>query len=854
MKRELGFHPEYQIDLHIKVSYEESPKQIEDVKALMKEDLDLLIISPNEAAPLTPIVEEAYDQGIPVIIIDRKISSEKYTAYIGGDNYTIGKQAGEFAAQLLHGQGNIVNITGLMSSSPAEERSQGFVEIIDSHPDIHIIETIDGLWSQTKAMQELEQVIQRRNDIDLIYAANDIMALGAYETSQSHDLHPHIIGVDGLNTPSGGIDLVLEGKIEGTFLYPTGGGKAIQLALDILEGKDFQRINNLSTIRIDQTNARTMKLQTNQIEKQQARVDFQKKQLGELAFLLKKQQTFLFLGVIICCMLIAIIGLTFYHLYKKSKAHEILNIKNQTIGKQTRLITNQRDKLLRFVRMDEEDAEIKTRFFNNISHEFRQALSLIVHPINRLVETERSPEFSSILRAIQQNLCVLARLSEEVLDFEKVGRHHYQLMFKEVDLATLIQTVIHSYLPRIENEKLTFTSSIPKTLPAYVDPSVIEKVLSNLMSNAIKYNQEGGSIHIEVKCIHQTITIAVSDTGIGIAEKDLPNIFHRYYRAGHLHNDIEGYGLGLAICYKLIQLHRGHIKAYSTLGEGSTFYFTIPQHKSRSVPASLQVLEGSLPTPSTSFSKAKILVVEDNPEIRTIISDCVGRFFEVVQAQNGQEGLELINKDMPDLVVSDIYMPGIDGIELCQQLKSNPLTFHIPVILLTAVDSEDSKIQGFEIGADSYVTKPFNERVLLSQIQNLILSRQQLKESFQGMFNMKGIVSKKEGKDAFVEECLKIIHENGSNETFNLDQLASHMNLSRSSLYRKIKEYTGIKPVEFMRKGKLNFAAKLLLTTDMTVSEVAFESGYNDTKYFSRCFRQEYGNVPSRFKQLANSN
>ena len=427
--------------------------------------------------------------------------------------------------------------------------------------------------------------------------------------------------------------------------------------------------------------------------------------------------------------------------------------------------------------------------------------------------------------------------------------------FKTADLGKFLNEIAESFRPEIESKGLQFNTQITQPLEACFDPGALEKVIANLLSNAIKYNVSGGKICLETKKLHNNITVAVSDTGQGIPEKDIPFVFDRFYRVDHLttYQDDPSTGLGLAICKELIQLHQGQIKVTSKFQEGSTFYFTFPQHfnvesETNTHEALDQERLMELKGPG---KQTQILVVEDNREILAVISNMLGKFYNVIEAENGEEGLALALHHKPDMVISDIYMPSMDGIELCQHLKENPTTFHIPVILLTALDSEESKIRGFDTGADGYVTKPFNEAALISQIQNLTKSRKKLKEEFGNFDLVGGIKSKVKKEDDFIQDCIKVIHEKGSDANFKLDHLAENMNMSRSSLYRRIKEITGMKAVDFMRKGKLQYAAKLLLTTDLTVSEVAFESGFNDTKYFSRCFAKEYGNVPSKFKDLA---
>ena len=862
MRREIGFHPGYDIDLIIKDANDVSDQQIQDIRDLVDSGIDILIVSPNEAAPLTPVVEEVFEMGIPVIIIDRKINSQKYTAFLGGENVDIGIGAAHYAAQLLGGKGRILEITGLQGSTPAMERGQGFHEVLEAYPEI-TIKTLEGAWLHDRARSITNDLFYEDKDFDLIFAYNDPMAYGAYLSTQIHGIKPFILGVDGLNTPvkgsnlglKGGIDMVLNGFLDGTFFYPTGGDKAIQLALTAFERKPISKLNYLKTIRIDASNALTLKHQADQIMLTQDRIDKQTDQLGKVTFLLEKQNTVSFLSIIISGLLVVIMAMTIYYLNKKSRAHRLLNLKSKTIQKQTLRITEQRDQLLRVLRMAEEATETKLRFFSNISHDFRNALSLVIHPLDDLVENEKLDQGAEKLSIVQKNAKNLVKLSEEILNFQKIEKNKYYLHFRKGDLGILLNEVVDSFRLEIENKGLQLETDITQPLEACFDPGALEKVIANLLSNAIKYNVKGGKIRLETKKLHHNITVAVSDTGKGIAKKDIPFVFDRFYRVNHLTNfdDELSTGLGLAICKELIQLHQGEIKVTSKFQEGSTFYFTIPQNFDSELSEKTQeILERErLMELKGPGKQVQVLVVEDNKEILAVISNMLGKFYSVLEAENGEEGLALALKHRPDIVVSDIYMPSMDGIELCQHLKENPLTFHIPVILLTALDSNESRIRGFDTGADGYISKPFNETAFISQIQNLVKSRKKLKEEFGNFDLVGGIKSKEKKEDEFIQNCIKVIHEKGSDTHFKLDHLAENMNMSRSSLYRRIKEITGMKAVDFMRKGKLQYAAKMLLTTDLTVSEVAFESGFNDTKYFSRCFAKEYGNVPSKFKELS---
>jgi len=860
MLREASFYPQYDIELIIKDAQDNSDRQIQDIKALVLSGIDLLIVSPNEAEPLTAIIKQVYDQGIPVIIIDRKINTLKYNAYIGANNEVIGKEAGQFAAELLKGEGKILEITGLSGSTPSMGRSKGFQEVIKKYPNIKVY-TVEGQWHGPVAKNITDTLFYRLVDIDLIYAHNDRMAYGAYLSAKNHLMDSHIIGIDGLNTssPDGGIKMVLKGQIDGTFLYPTGGDKAIQLAIDILSGQPYERFNYLNTVRIDHTNARTLKLQGDQINEQQARIDQQRDRMGEMGFLINKQRTLLILTVSTVVLLLMLAGFIIYLLKQKSHTNRVLAAKSKTIEQQNRKISQKSDELGRMLKIAEEATEMKLKFFTNISHEFRTVLSLITLPVNDLIRSLDNGEVKEKLLTIQRSAERLVRLSSEILDFRKLEKHKYQLHSKKADIASFIAEIVEAFRPKALDKNQVLTANIPSHLKADFDPGVIEKVVFNILSNAIKYTPEGGEILVNVVLEKPKVIISVKDTGTGISQNQTSYIFDPFYRVSNSkatdQEETTGAGIGLALSKELIQLHGGNLMVRSNVNQGSTFFITIPQFllqpkenlETDNISQELIHLQEDL---VTADKKKTILILEDNSELLSVLASMIDKYYTVETASNGKKGLAKAEKNLPDLIVTDIFMPVMDGIELCNHIKKNPHTFHIPVILLTAIDSQESTIKSFDIGADDYMTKPINENILISRINNLIASRDKLKNAFEKSLIGFEINNKEKEDQDFINDCVKIIYDKISDESFHLNELAQMMHVSRSSLYRKIRDITGLKGVDFMKKVKLQYAAKLLLNKDLTISEMAWLSGFSDVKYFSKCFAKEFGHNPSYFKNI----
>jgi len=859
MQREISFYRNYNITFIVKDAHDDNNQQINDIQDLVQQGIDLLIVSPNEAQQLTSTVEEVFDKGIPVIVIDRKINSSKYTAYIGADNLSIGNEAGYFASELLKGKGNILEITGLVGSTPAIERSKGFHEIIDKYPDIHTTKIIEGAWQEEKTMKITNSLFYTYTDFNLIFAHNDFMAYAASLSARKHNIKSYVIGVDGLNTPKGGVNMVLQRFIDGTVLYPTGGDKAIQLALNILTGEPYEKNTNLTTYRIDKTNARTIWLQGVQIRSQQQKIDNQVSQLNTLSISLKRQNTLLLLTNIIIILLVIMVFLIFISLRNKNRLNKALDSMNKTIKMQNTIITKQRDDSMNLLIIAEEAKETKMRLFTDISHEFRSVVTLITNPINNLIDSLSDKAVIKKLEIVQRSSKRLERLSEEILKFRKIDENKYQLKFYSSNIAKFILNIVETFHQQAALKNIKLITEIPQEIYAEFDSEVVEKVMCNLLSNAFKYTNKYGTITVTVKLENSKICAKVSDTGIGIPGNELPYLFNRFYKVSNSKhipdNGDTGIGIGLALSKELIQLHNGQIDVYSYENQGTTFFVTIPQfhhitERDQNV-KSVSPVGVKLENFQNHAKEKTVLVVEDNPDLLTVISDIIGKAYNVITAYNGKEGLVQIKAQYPDIVVSDILMPVMDGMQMCIEIKKDPSTCHIPIILLTALDSQETTLKCFDIGADAYITKPFNEILLLSQIKNLISSREKLKVAYYPSVFEKDIFKTKDSSDKeFINKCVYIIYENIENGGFNIDSLGAKMNISRSSLYRKLREIGNLKPVDFIKKVRLNYAAKLLLTKNIPVNEIAWRSGFSDPKYFSKCFFQEFNCYPKNYSEV----
>jgi signal transduction histidine kinase/DNA-binding response OmpR family regulator len=861
MKRELGFYSEYNIEFIVKDANDDNNKQIRDIQDLVESEIDILIVSANEAEQLTPTVEEVFNKGIPVIIIDRKINSTKYTAYIGADNLTIGREAGLFAAELLKGKGKILEITGLEGSTPAIERSSGFREIIGRHPEISIVKTIEGKWLESRTMKMTDSLFYTFSDFDLIFAQNDFMARAASFSAKKHKIKPYIIGIDGLNIDDGGVAMVLSGTIDGTIFYPTGGDKAINLAMNILTNKSYEGNNDLNTFRIDNSNARTIWMQGSEIRSQQAKLDRLTEQLSSMSSVSHKRGMLLSLLTALIFLLIGIILITYFLLRQKNKLNKLLALKNRTINQQYKIISKQRDDSVNLLMVAEEAKENNLRLFTDLSHEFRTAATLIINPLEELIKTIIDEPVRNSLRVIHKNASRLTSLSDSILKFRNLDENKYKPSFKGSNIALTVSQIVDSFTEKAKEKQIIIIKEIPQYLYAEFDTAGMEKLMYNLMSNAVKYNKINGSVTVSMYQENLLIRIRVEDSGIGIPQADIPYIFNRFYKASNKKNihDVEGMGVGLAMAKEFLQLTGGTISVSSFENVGSTFDVTIPQFNENSKMGDNlylddQIIDDPEETPVLVPDKEKtILIVEDNKDVISLLEVLLNTYYNVITASDGKEGLEIALKKVPTLIISDIIMPVMDGLQMCMQIKNNASTCHIPVVLLTALDTQEFTIKGFEIGADAYITKPFNEKLLLTHIKNLIESRKKIKNAycpssfFRDIFN-----TKDESDQEFIKKCLDIIYENAESEAFGIEELADKLMISRSSLYRKIKDICKTRPVDFIKKARLNYSAKLLLSKNLQINEIAWRSGFSDPKYFSKCFYKEFGCYPRRFSDEFN--
>lgn len=851
------------VSVEIRSAGDDNVRQSEDVHYFMDKGVDLLIISANEAAPMTPIVEEAYSRGIPVILVDRKILSDKYTAYIGADNYEIGRAVGNYIASRLVGKGNVVELTGLSGSTPAMERHQGFMAAISHFPDIELVDKADAAWERVPAEAEMDSMLRRNPKIDAVYAHNDRIAPGAYQAAKKVGREKEMIfvGIDALPGKGNGLDMVLDSVLDATFIYPTNGDKVMQLAMNILEGKAYPRETVMNTAVVDRTNAHVMQLQTTHISELDRKIETLNGRISSYLSRVATQQVILYGSLLILLLVAGLLLVVYKSLRSKNRLNKALSEQKRQVEEQRDQLEEQRDQLIQLSHQLEEATHAKLVFFTNISHDFRTPLTLVADPVEHLLADEALTDGQrKMLSLIQRNVNILLRLVNQILDFRKYENGKMEFTSVPLDIASSFESWSESFQETARKKHIRFSfDSMPNAdYRTLADAEKLERIYFNLMSNAFKFTPENGKITVRlstwVKEEKPWIRFTVANSGSMISAEHIRSIFDRFYKIDMHH---AGSGIGLALVKAFVELHGGTISVESDEKLGTLFTVDLPKKEleafeEEAMPATLAHTDSTWMEEEADSeqlydsSKPTVLIIDDNADIRSYVQGLLDADYTVVEAADGSEGIKKAMRFVPDLIISDVMMPGMDGIECCRRLKNELQTCHIPVILLTACSLDEQRIQGYDGGADSYISKPFSSQLLLARVRNLIDSHRRLKQFFgDGQTLAKEDVSDMD-KD-FVERFKALIEAKLSDSDLNVEDLGKEMGLSRVQLYRKIKSLTNYSPNELLRIARLKKAASLLASSDLNVAEVGYEVGFSSPSYFAKCYKEEFGESPTDF-------
>lgn len=864
-------------------SNDDNMLQNKQVNQFIDEGVDLLIVSPNQLSAISKSVERAYDKGIPVILYDRKTNSDKYTAFIGCDNYTIGKSMGTFIAQQLQGKGRIVEIRGLEGSSPALERHRGFMDAIKPYPGLRVVASEGGNWKEEGGIQAMKRILKQTQDFDYVFAHNDCLAWGAYVAARQMKVKRNYkyTGVDGMATEGGGLELVRDGIFEASYLYPTKGDEVIALAMKILKHQPYERDNYLSTSIITQANAALTLMEARDAERQTHNLKTLHKQVNQYLSDYNSQKVMLIGLCLFLFVCLAAAALIFRGYLIKVKLNETLA---KTNGELKRLNVELGEKNGELKRLNEEVLELthsRLVFFTNISHELRTPLTLIADPVEMLLEDSGIKGKSrELLKMVQRNALALQQLVSNILDFRKIQNGKMELKLYRFDIVKTLTMWVGDFQLTAERKQIRLHLDVDDLKGSHemiADQEKISRIVFNLLSNALKYTPAGGEIFVSLKDEGANLRLDVKDTGKGISQDEADKIFERFFQAK---GAASGTGIGLALVKSFVELHHGEARVESEPGKGSDFIVVIPREQegdSQVIHNDVDIVDNSVNASASTgknvvdesvlqyiddgdrsrgkvqqlvnenTNRPTVLVIDDNTDIRQYERTLLQDEYVVLEAADGKEGLAVALKEVPDLVICDVMMPVMDGLELTERLKTNTATSHIPVIMLTAKNLEEHRAEGYEHGADSYITKPFHSKVLLARIENLLRQRQLLKNLYQGAQEAEKEISESHLEDRdkqFLKQLQAIIQKNLSDSEFGVEDMGQQIGLSRVQLYRKVKAMTGSSVVDLLRKARLAKARRLLETRSMSVSEVAYEVGFSAPSYFTKCFKEEYGMLP----------
>ncbi len=859
IQREIMFHPEATVE--IRSADDSNEKQIADIRYFADNGIDIIIAAPNEADAITPVIEEVYDAGIPVIVFDRNINGDSYTAYQGVDNVGIGKSAADYARHLLPDGGNVIEIHGLAGSTPAVGRHEGFAKEAELK-GMNIIASAYGNWNYEDAAIKVDSLLNIYEDVDLIYAHNDRMAIAASDVARKHGKDIRIIGIDA--APEIGIKAVADSVIDATFLYPTEGYRIIRTALNILNGRPYERekILPLSSA-VDLSNADILLLQNESLMEETSKIKYLKSQVDDYWNRHSAQTSLFYAMIIILLLLFGVLFLVLRAFWQRKKHQNVLMSQNK-------ILEEQRDTQRELNEQLNAATQSKLVFFTNVSHDLRTPLTLIAEPVEQLAVADNlTPQQSMLMKIANKNVKILKRLINQILDFRKYENGKLNLNLVESKFGTLVREWAESFnsIARKRDITLTVDVTLDKDFTLAVDAEKIERVFFNLMSNAFKYTPDNGSIKFSCGLDGDNLRFSIEDTGQGIGADDINNIFDRFYQVDKIHPN--GSGIGLSLAKAFVELHGGSIAVESTLGVGSKFTVTLPVvHVEECMPADTDNLitkadvnaeldrleEVDRTTAGTELPL--LLVIDDNDDIRRMIGELLKDEYNIVTAPDGREGVRLAAKYVPDLIICDVMMPVMDGLECCRIIKDEVSTSHIPVLMLTACSMDEQRARGYDSGADGYLSKPFNSAVLKSRCRNLIENRKRIKNLWSS--NGGGDVTAKERNASvlvndvdseFYSKVLDIMKKEMGNPDLNVDTLASMMGLGRSQFYRKIKALTNYSPVELLRNLRLKQAREMLTTTEKTIGEIAYEVGFSSPAYFTRCYREAFDETPTELRE-----
>lgn len=851
IRREQTFHRGLEVEF--RSADDDDRRQVADIDYFIAQRMDLIVVAPNTANSIAPAVERAIRAGIPVVLVDRNINGEGATAFIGADNREIGRMAGRYIATRLNHKGKILEIAGMDGSSPAADRHRGLTDALKDEPGIAKVATLWSDWTPESAKELMDSVINEGMEFDLVFAHNDRMAVAAHRELQR--LCPGrdalFVGIDALTGEGQGVEAVRAGELDATFLYPTRGDKVIETALKILRGEQYDKVTTLPTALIDASNANVMIMQSKETDEQMNKLEWLNTQIDRYWDRYSSQQVLLYACITIVVLALILLTVTLFSYRSKVRSAEAL-------ARQARQLEEQREQV-------KAATNAKLAFFTNVSHDFRTPLTLIADPIRQVKDSERLSESERTLMSIaNKNVNILLRLINQVLDLQKYDTGKMQLNAANADLKKCLDEWVASFhqLSIKKHIHLNLSVETADNWTMAFDQEKMERIVFNLLSNAFKFTPENGSVSVTMRQQDGNVILSVKDTGVGIPKSLLSKIFDSFYQINSRKE--ESSGIGLALVKSFIELHDGSIHALSESGKGSEFICSLPirvlpqqEQRPDALISEQRIADelGDIRPVETAVNTADdsrdiVLVIDDNKDLCTLIRTILSDSYNVVEAHNGREGLTAANRTMPDIIICDVMMPEMDGFECCRRLKTELRTSHIPVLMLTACSFDEQRINAYECGADAFIAKPFEAKMLRSRVESLIANRKRINNFLSDKMSITAPEpANRRTADLdvdFLSRLKALINERIDDNSLSVETLGEQIGLSRVQLYRKVKALTNYSPVELLRIMRLRRADDLLKSqSEMTVSEICYKVGFSSPSYFAKCYKDYFGHLPS---------
>ncbi|WP_299673320.1 substrate-binding domain-containing protein [uncultured Tenacibaculum sp.] len=857
MHIETGFHNN--IILNISDSKADVDKQISDIENFIEDNVDVIIVSPIAPKPLKPIIKKAVKNKIPVIILDREISI--YDSFIGVNNYEVGVNAAKYL-QSLKKKLKVVEIKGWAGTTPTKHISLGFRKIIKESESIELVGSIQDSYDGSGILENLEELLNKSEQIDYVFAHSDDLALKAYEVFKSSK-HKHVkfIGVGGLNSENEGLDLVKKEIFEATVLCPTGGKEAIQAAVSFIKGEEVNSEILLPSVVVDATNVDLLSRQLALIQAHEFDIEKQQQRIDDQVKLYNSQRDFLiatliFLGIIIILLIITL------------RAKRKLIKQKRLLVKLIDQIDSQKKEIEKIAEDLRVTHETTNNFFMGVSHDFKTPISLILSSTESLIGSETQQK-SNEFNLIYNNSRRLLRMINQLLDFRRVESRSFKLKASKTNIESFVTSIFSDFNSEANKKQIDFSlKSKIKDSDVFIDRDLFDNILFNLLSNAFKFTPIGGKIIVSIEETLNKVFISIKDTGIGIPSSENEKIFNQFYQGTN--NQKTSSGIGLFLTKEYVKLHNGDIRVISEKNKGAEFIISIPKGKTHlkeeeiinanikeiSIPQKQLIERKSFEFKKSKKEKERLLVIEDNNDLREFLKNKLSEFYEVHDS-DGINVKDKILETIPDVIISDVNLPEISGFEICEMIKKDERTSHIPVLILTALKTDEAHLIGLKSGVDMFLTKPFNLSVLFQSVETLLYNRKKLqkyfKETTKNLKEEKLKEHKKKIKDKesdFINKIDELIDSNIDDSSFTVEVLAEELNISRVQLYRKIKALLGITISDYIQNIRLEKGKEMLLTDEtLSIADIAYSVGFSSPNYFSTAFKAKYGDTPKKYKK-----